>query len=315
MKFRKGLAAVAVGLAALGVAATANAASAVINPNPTLNPVGEAGYVVNNTNWHIRFATTTFTVTAAMKDLNSSALPTGGSKGIVGGGVGTELCDNNTGAAAQVGLVYDAGAYDPSDTSAQATGFQLAAQFGYLEANPFNIGGGGIGNGDPCINGGLLAQSGMPGFGYMKHPVYFHLNGITINPGDVVQVSAYYSPAKLFRTVKFAVCDKTQDVCNQFTTGFIGWQTFFEAATGVVNDNNPGLVAPAQLPLVSFTKSSFTDYAGQGGSLNGGWDLKEVESVNAASQVVLQPSALPVTKNWSPLDTMFSISEGSVLPS
>lgn len=317
MKLSKKLAgALAVtGAAALTLLAS-GAAQAVIDPNVTQNPVGEAGYVVNNTNWHIRFATARFTVTAAMKDLNSTALPAGGSGSTSGGGIGTELCDNNTGATAQVGLVYDAKAYDSHGaTDGAGTGFQLAAQFGYLEANPFNIGGGGIGNGDPCISGGLISQSPITGPFAMSTPVYFHLDGITINPGDVVNVSVYYSPGARFRTVKFVVTDVTQDVTNQFTTPFIGWQTFYEAAVGVINNNNPDLTAPASLPLVSFTNSSFTNYAGQGGSLNGGWDLKEVEAVNGAAQPVLQPSNLPTTKNWSPLDTAFSVNEGSVLPS
>lgn len=313
---RKSLAVAAATVAMAGLAFSSNVASASIDPVTTLNPVGEAGYVVNNTNWHIRFATTQFIVTAAMKDLNSTAKSTGGNDGTSGGGVGTEFCDNNTGAAAQTGLVYDAAAYDPhAPGDGAGTGFQIAAQFGYLEANPFDIGGGGVGNGDPCTSGGLVSQSTISGPHAMAAPVYFHLNGITINVGDVIRVSAYYSPGARYRTVKFAVADVTQNVTNQFTTPYIGWQTFYEAATGVINNNNPDLTAPAQLPLASFTNSTFTDYAGQGGSLNGGWDLKEVEAVNGASQVVLAPSALPTTRNWSSLDTAFTVSEGSVLPS
>lgn len=257
-----------------GSAALASAASAATaSIGVTQNTSGEAGYYVNdNGNWHIRDAHAAFTVTAAMKSTTDEST--------VNNAVGAELCDPNSGDAAQIGLLWEG----------PVTGFELAAQTGNLVPTTQ----------DPCIQDGVITST-------PDHVLIGGGDGWTIRVGDQVSVDVFYNPATSGRfrshVIQYTACDVTQDVCRQ-AFDRVRVENFFEAGIGVLNTDAPLLTAPALNPLVSFTAATFTNYLGTvHGVLQGGWELKEAVTVNGASQPTLQPSA--------PSGSAFSVAEGS----
>jgi hypothetical protein len=275
------LAAAGIALAAASVIVTGIAEAAVVPSSAvsaigvTQNTAGEAGYYVNDFgNYHIRDAHARFTVTAAMK-----ILPTAGPTAIVSA-TGTELCDPNTGDAAQTGLLWT------------DSGFEVGAQSGTLASLPTPQ--------DPCVQDGVLSPS----------PDHDLLGAGTGNPvivGDVITVDTYYNPTPGSHgrhVLQYTACDLTTDVCRQAFDS-VHARNFFEAGIGVENAPATSLTAPALNPLVAFTSATFNNYNGSAKNslASGGWQLKEAETVNGASQVTLLPSAIA--------GTTFRIAEGS----
>lgn len=318
---RAAVAAGACAVIAAGGLFLANAGAAVLPP--VQNTTGEAGWFVQHWgNWHIRDAHATFKITPAMMHLDSAA----GSS--YPGGVGPELCDPDDGYSAQLGVTFVGGQFevlaahgnldasvtgnDPcvqngvivTSDSADGTAVQLAGSVKYLSdndpiwsapASPVNIG---VVPGDPEV-WAVPVNRGQPS-----------AEQVPLAVGDTVTLDLYYSPTTVHgrNSLQF-----TSDVWSasgaflgedQYTDSHVRPQQFFEAAVGADNTGAPGLTAPAQLPLVSFSDATFTNYNKSAvNKLNGGWGLTEAQTVNGASQVTLTPGA--------PAGNAFSIVEGS----
>jgi hypothetical protein len=271
-KSRAALAAGAIGIAAAAGIFIASASASV--SAPAQNTTGEAGYYVNDwNNWHIRDAHAQFTVTPAMRTLPSTSAT-------VNEAVGGELCDPNTGDSAQAGLLWES-----------TTGFEVGAQYGTLSSAP--------GAQDPCIQDGVLSPS-------PEHVLLGGTTGNKVSVGDVISVDVYYSTTAAHgrHAIQYTACDVTTNVCRQ-AFDYVRAQNFFEAGIGVLNQGAPSLTAPALNPLVRFSDATFSNYNGSAKAklANGGWQLDEAETVNGASQVTLQPSAVS--------GVTFSVAEGS----
>jgi hypothetical protein len=273
---RAGVAAAAVAVLAAGGLFIGTSGASTLTP--TQNTAGEAGYYVNDWgNYHIRDAHSQLTVTAAMMQLPNTQTT-------VNQAEGNELCDPNTGDSAQIGLLWEGA----------ATGFEVGAQYGVLSSTPDAA--------DPCIQDGVLEPS----------PAHVLIGGPTGNKvrvGDVLTLDVYYNPtaqAHGRHQIQYTACDVTTDVCRQ-AFDEVRAQNFFEAGIGVLNTGAPALTAPALNPLVTFASATFNNYNGSARNklALGGWQLDEAETVNGASQVTLQPSAVVGAS------TVFSVAEGS----
>lgn len=321
---RAAVAAVACAVIAAGGLFLANASAAVLPP--VQNTTGEAGWFVQHWgNWHIRDAHATFKITPAMESLDiASASPSA-----YPGAVGVELCDPEDNYSAQLGATFIGGQFEllaaHGTLNASVTGNDPCVQDGVIVTKPS----------DPAVQlAGAVTYAFGPGKGdaiwtgpasetdiatEAADPVTYVVPANRVQPsaeqvplavGDTVTLDLYYSPATLhgFDALQF-----TTDVWSasgvflgedQYTDRHVRPQSFFEGAIGADNNNAPSLTAPAQLPLVSFSDATFTNYNKSAvNKLNGGWGLTEAQTVNGASQVTLTPGA--------PAGNAFSIVEGS----
>ena len=299
-----------VAIAAAAAFAAAPTMSALAAPpipminNGTPGP-GEGGYFVNdNGGTRIRDVQFTTVVTAQMENLTGI----GGAPG----GAGGELCNDNTGWAAQVGLVWNGSAFlveynYVGDTTHFIGGVNApgpATQL--LQASPLQD------DQDPCVEGGLLND----GSGHLGQVFNNFLNKSTdttsinsIHIGDVLSFEIYYNPKGHFgfHNLTFKVHDISRNITRVQTVN-VPAQNFYEAGVGVVSMNT-GLTGGAVNLINTFTGASFNYYSSRHGfgSINvpAHWDLEEADFVNGSNQVTLTPGPLNSAGN------SFSMLEGS----
>jgi hypothetical protein len=274
----KGRAAIAVTFAASMIAgfgsAYATAQAAVpMTAQITNTATGEAGYYANdNGSTRFRDVGATTVVANTMKQLNGT--PT------TPGGVGVELCDDNTNAAAQLGLEWNGNAF----TLQYNDGFLTDPLVGTIQ--------------DPCAQDGLLA--GGAGHTY-PHPIVPIV-------GDVLKFEIFYQPSGHHHYLQFKVTDETQNR-TEVQEVQIPAQNFYEAGIGVLTDA-ANLTGGAVNLLNSFTNTTFNYYSSTKawGSIYvpAHWDLEEAHFVNASSQVTLSPN-----NSLNGPVTGFSLYEGS----
>jgi hypothetical protein len=290
--------ALAGGMAAGGVmAGSADASTVIAKVNNTA--IGEAGYFINdNGKTRIRDVQAVTVITPQMEDLNGSATtdePAGAP-----GGVGVELCNENTGYAAQLGLEWDGAAF--------------VAEYNYsgnaAETDPLLT----ITSGsdpDPCAEGGLLDNGDGETFTNFLNATPDTAPG-AIHIGDVIKFEIYYAPkGHRDHTLSFTITDETQDV-TRVQTVRIPAENFYEAGIGVVSLANDLTGGPVNL-VNTFTSAFFNWYgngygarhAPQGILQPSHWDLEWADFVNGSNQVTLTPGAL-LTGN-----TSFPMLEGS----
>lgn len=247
-KFIAGAAA-AVLASGLGVVASGAAKADPAGVGVVQNPAGEAGYYANdNGQTRFRDVRAQLNVTNQIKNLNGS--------GTNLGGVGVELCDPNSGYAAQLGVQWN--------------GTAFVVQYGH----------GNLGDmADPCIQSGLVS-SPTP------------LSPLAIHPatGDHLQFEIFYQPAGRHHFIVFNVCDTTQDVCRQAQIR-VSAKNFYEAGIGVVSNSGVQLTAPALNSLVSLTNCAFNYYSSTRNFnsiyVRGHWPLKRSDWVNGSAQVIM----------------------------
>jgi len=249
-----GVAAAAVLASGLGIAASGTAMADPAGVGVVQNPAGEAGYFAND-NGQTRFRD----VRAQLNVTNQLKFLSGVTQNP--GAAGVELCDPNSGYAAQLGVEW-------VPTSPTTGSFQVKYGLGSL------------GNAaDPCIQNGLVTN---------PTPQQL-LSNFTINAGDHLQFEIYYSPTGRHHTITLNVCDTTQDVCRQ-AQQHVSAKNFYEAGIGVVTQQ-VGLTAPALNGLVSFTNCSFNYYSSTTNFnrifVPAHWNLKRSDFVNSSSQVVM----------------------------
>lgn len=236
----------------------------------TDNTAGVAGYYVNdNGHTRIRDVQADATVVPQIKFLNGP----GGQ-----GAVGVELCDPNSGFAAQLGVWWNAG----------LSRYQVVYATGTLN----------LALADPCIMTGLITPTPQQ-----------LLSTFTIGQGDHLHFEIFYN--RLSHWLHFNTCDFTLDVCRQAAV-HVGFRQFFEAGIGAVS-NAQMLTAPANIFLDSLTSTRFNYYSStrQWNSIYvpAHWQLKEARWVNASSQVVMSPD-----ESLNAAGNAFSLFEGSTSP-
>jgi hypothetical protein len=313
---RSRLIASGVAVAALGGSAfLAPAASAAPVVGPSSNVTGEAGlYVEHWDNWHLRDAHATFKITAAMMHLNNaldSSYP---------GATGVELCDDDDNVAAQLGVTFLGGQFEVlgayGDLTENATGSDPCSQDGVIVTDPgstnlrsgsaVQLAGAELGASATGVNS-IATGSDPDTYVFTGNQVQPSVDETSLVVGDTVTLDAYYSPAGKRHFIQYTV-----DIYNtsgtfvkelQYTER-VNAENFFEAAIGADNTNAPNLTAPADLPLVTFSNATFDNYNGSiRNRLIGGELLVQANTINGASQITMEPSA--ITGN------SFSINEGS----
>jgi hypothetical protein len=245
------------------------------------NGEGVAGYYgAEDGQTHYRYVQTVTTAAPQLVNLNGE-LASGP------GAVGVELCDPNTGIAAQLGIV------------ATPTGFEVLYLVGHF--GPFSAA-------DPCIQNGILTH-------VFKAGIPLLANGVS--PGDQVSLAIFYSPSGRIRhTLSFGVCDITANVCRNATTSTRYSLNFWEFGIGAAA-NDQVLTAPALNTLDSFTDNTVTCYScshsvpitsvtpvasfGVGG-------LTQAQWANSSSQVVMSPNNSLTAANT------FTLFNGSTSP-
>lgn len=264
---RAAIAAAGVALALFGLAYWAGGAAATTLVGVSDNTAGVAGYYAND-NGHTRFrdVQADTTVVPQIKNLNGTS----------NGALGVELCDPNSGYAAQLGVWWN------------GTKYQVVYATGTLN----------LALADPCIMTGLITPTPQQ-----------LLSSFTIGQGDHLHFEIYYN--RVSHWLHFNVCDTTLDVCRQATV-FAGWRQFFEAGIGAVSNANL-LTAPANILLDTFTGTKFNYYSStrtwNSILVPAHWQLKEARFVNASDQVVMSPDE---TLNAG--GTAFALEEGSTSP-
>lgn len=268
-------AAVLAGGLALGAAAAPAAHADPPGVGVVQNTQGESGYYANDNGMtRFRDVQADTTVVNQIKFLNGATAGTQGALGV-------ELCDPNSGRAAQLGVWWNPG----------LSKFQVVYDTGVL-----------LPNGDPCIMSGLISATPQQ-----------LLSTFTINPGDHLHFEIFWQPHG-FHFFKFNVCDTTLDVCRQATvpTGFLN---LYEAGIGAVT-NNLALTAPAANLLDTFTSTKFNYYSSTTAwnsiFVPAHWQLKRSDFVNSSDQVVMSPQQFgALTGSLNNSGTAFSLYEGS----
>jgi hypothetical protein len=278
-----GSAAILAGGMTLAGAGAASAQSLPTCPGThcSTNAEGVAGYYgAEDGQTHYRYVQTVTTAAPTLVNLNGE-LASGP------GAVGVELCDPNTGIAAQLGLVWTGTAFEA---------IYLVGRFG-----PFSAA-------DPCIQNGVLTH-------VFKAGIPLLANGIS--PGDQISLAIFYSPSGRIRhTLSFGVCDITANVCRNATTSSRYNLNFWEFGIGAAA-NDVVLTAPPLNTLDSFANNMVTCYScthqvpitsvvpvasfGVGG-------LTQAQWANTSSQVVMSPN------NSLSAGNTFTLFNGSTSP-
>lgn len=281
-------AALVTGGLAFAAALPASASIPQINNTHT----GEAGYYVNdNGATRIRDVQATTVVQNTFKHLNGS-----GGELVQAGGIGVELCNDNTNFAAQLGIVWN------DSTNA----FQVEYGYGGLHDDPSVV------IQDPCaqdglLNGGALGSFTEPVTGIHGNVALFP-HGIVPNVGDTLKFEIFYQPAGHFHYFQFKVNDVTQNR-TEVQQVFAGWQNLYEAGIGVLTQANQLTGGPINL-LNTFSGTSFNYYSSNHPFnsilVPAHWDLEQAQFINSSSQVTLSPNS-----SLNPQGTGFSLFEGS----
>jgi hypothetical protein len=283
------IAAIAIGLTALGgSAALAGAAGAstipLINVQVGTSAGGVTGYYgADDGHTHWRYVQTIVTASPTLNNLNGVGSPNLGAAGV-------ELCDENTGQAAQIGLYDNGGTY----------GVVYASPLDTTLSTAFD---------DPCIEGGTIVPVTS------AHPIFGAGTPHHINQGDRLLLSVYYNPAGHFlHSLSFAVTDLSQINEHRSVSLLVHSQSFTEYGIGVVSNasavtaDTNNLVETFGSSMINFysaTKpaepisadTAFYGYAG----------LSQVQFVNISTQPEMSP-------NSSLSGADFSVFEGSTTP-
>jgi hypothetical protein len=271
-------------LAGAGSASAAALPSCASGLHCQNNTAGVAGYYgADDNHTHYRYVQTEVTATPQLVNLNGQGA--GGKPGQVG----VELCDPNTGFAAQLSLGFINGK---------------------LEAR-YRVGVFFTPNSDQCVENGFTNFNFADG-----QPLFNTSTQNTISFGDQLTLAIYYTPGgRHFHQISFGVCDATAGVCRQAYNNSPVAVNFFEFGIGAFA-NNQALTAGAVNPLDTFSLDEVTCYScksmvpistvapvnptGTGG-------LTETRFVNSSSQVTMSP-------NDSLSGSTFSIWNGSTSP-
>lgn len=278
----------AAGVLAFGTSMAHAATIPLINVQVGSAAGGVAGYYgADDGHTHYRYVQAIITASPSLVNLSGTSLT---------GAAGAELCDENTGWAAQIGVYATGGGH-----------------YGVAFADSSGVGGGGLLNNsfdDPCIEGGLVQPNVL---------LAAHFNNsfnAQITTGDRLLVSAYYNPHGIFgqHQVTFAVTDLSKINEHRSIVTWAHAQSLSEFGIGVLSDassvtaDTNNLVDTFGSPEVNFysathpaypiiDQKAFYGYAG----------LSQVQYVNVSSQVEM-----------SPLSTLtpsgFSVFEGSTTP-
>lgn len=218
------------------------------------NTAGEAGYYANdNGQTRFRDVQADVTVTNQVKNLNGASITNPGAAGV-------ELCDPNTGRAAQLGVLWNPGLGK----------FQVAYDTGTFAAVTV----------DPCVQSGLVNPV----------PSNFLLSLLTIAPGDHLHFEIYWNPRGFIHRFTFKVCDVTQDTCRQAQSAPTGFLNLYEAGIGVVTQQT-ALTAPPLNSLVTFTGTKFNYYSSTRAwnsiFVPAHWELKRADFINSSFQPVM----------------------------
>ena len=283
------------GLALSGSLAGASSASAALTtPMISNGPSGpgEAGFFVNdNGSTKIRDVQASLVVTSTMEDLNGSNTDPGG--------VGVELCNDNTGYAAQLGVEWDGtkdafvAEYNYVDDPVLGTPYLAAT----VNSNSDT---------DPCVEGGLLNDGVGQTFSSFLNATPVTAPG-AIHVGDTLHFEIYYDPWGHRHSLKFEVQDLTQNI-TRVQTVKVPAQDFYEAGIGVLTENQ-SLTGGAVNLISAFTGTSFNWYCNKGtppdSILSSHWDTEEAVFINSSNQVTLTPAPLNTS------GTSFEMLEGS----
>lgn len=285
-----GAAIAALGAGGAAFAANANAATIpLINVSVGMSTGGVAGYYgADDAHTHYRYVEAVITASPTLTNLNGL--------GANLGAAGVELCDENTGWAAQIG-VYSTG----------------GGHYGVAFADSAGLGGGVLLNNtldDPCIDGGMVNPS-------ITTAAHFNnsFNNV-ITTGDKLLVSVYYDPHGFFgnHRVTFAVTDLSKINEHRSINTTVPTQSLGEFGIGVLSDasnvtadlNN--LVDTFGTTDVNFYSSKVNAYPiinqkafyGYGG-------LSQVQFVNVSTQPEMSPNSTLTASG-------FSVFEGSTTP-
>jgi len=303
----------AAAIAALGIGGAAFAANANAGTIPLINIMqgtpgggnsvsGVSGYYgADDAHTHYRYVETIVTASASLNNLNGFATSAIGA-------AGTELCDENTGHAAQIGLYNAGGKYG------------VAWAYGTLGANV--SGGWGIFD-DACTEAGLLAPLTATG----PIPTTGVTGGVLLNSiaspihtGDQILLTIYYNPRGHFgfHSLQFGVTDLSQVNEHRSHTLTIPAESFTEFGIGILS-NASAITAPANNLVDTFTNDKVNFYSSTVNAypitsqkaFYGYGGLSQVEYINNSSQVLISPNSTLV---GSPSTASFSVSEGSTTP-
>lgn len=247
------------------------AAPTVVQINNTT--VGEAGYYANdNTMTRFRDVQATTVVKNTFKQLN-------GASATAPGGIGDELCNDNTNFAAQLGIEWN------------GTQFLIEWNDGTLTdpaAETIT---------DPCAQDGLLNNGSGITFPHPIIPVV----------GDTLKFEIFYQPTG-HHYFQFKVTDVTQNR-SEVKQVFTGPHNLYEFGIGVLT-NDATLTGGAVNLLNTFTATSANYYSATKAQnsidVPAHWDLEEAQLENGSSQVTLSPD-----NSLNAAGTSFSLFEGS----
>lgn len=284
-------------LAAAGVtwgAFTAPAMASQASIGVTTNTAGASGYYgADDGHTHYRFVQTHVQAEPTLNNLNGSNSSTNP------GAVGVELCDPNSGFAAQTGLIDNNGTYE------------VLWAYGNLHTNL-----------DPCVQSGLvqptvsLANCPLGSSNTIGGVTCGAFNLGTIASGDHVYLGVYYSPGgKFFHRLSFGDCVQETGICRQSWSNLTTAQYFWEFGIGALTQSTT-LTAPALNQLETFSSNDVTCYScksqvpiGEVQTVSGIGGLTEANFINSSSQVVMSPNG-SLAPYPSKADT-FTLSEGS----
>jgi hypothetical protein len=271
--------------AVLAFSAAASAATVpLINVAVGASAGGVAGYYgADDGHSHFRYVQTTVVASPTLNNLNGVGTPDLGAAGV-------ELCDENTGMAAQIGL------YDNGGT------------FGVVYASPAD---GTLSStfDDPCIEGGTIIPVAS------AHPLFGANTPHAIHAGDRLLLSVYYNPAGHFlHQLQFSVTDLSQVNEHRSVGLSVHAQSFSEYGIGVVSNassvtaalnNNVDTFTGDVVNCYSCTKPAFP--ISQEKAFYGYAGLSQVQFVNVSDQPEMSPSN-------SLSGSAFTVFEGSTTP-
>lgn len=266
-------------LAGAGAASAQTLPSCAALTNCTQTGFGTAGYYgADDNHTHYRFVQTVTTATPQLVNLNGA--------GDNLGSVGVDLCDPNTGQAAQISLGFNGATYEIA----------------------YAIGTYSTGVAEPCAQNAFNA--------IFKTGTLLDIPGVAA--GDPIYLAIYYTPSGVFKNrISFGACDLKQSVCRQAYSGSKTVE-FWEFGIGA-HSVSQHLTAPANNFLDNFASNNVTCYSCAAAvpitsvapvnpfNIGG---LYEAEFVNGSTQVTMSPND---TLNIVGTDA-FNVYNGSTSP-